>query len=92
MQKLTPSTFKNKHSVTSSNIKCPLFFLTNPLSIVTFHCRQYAYSTLILQEAFSLLAYADPWDSPVGGQLNPAGREPVCAQLNSAILGMFSLQ
>jgi len=40
----------------------------------------------LLQEAFSLLAYADPWDSPVGGQLNPAGREPVCAQLNSAIL------
>ena len=41
----------------------------------------------IYQEAFSLLAYADPWDSPVGGQLDPAGREPVCAQLNSAILG-----
>lgn len=40
----------------------------------------------MLQEAFSLLAYADPWDSPVGGQLDPAGREPVCAQLNSAIL------
>jgi len=40
----------------------------------------------LLQEAFSLLAYADPWDSPVGGQLNPAGRESVCAQLNSAIL------
>lgn len=40
----------------------------------------------ILQEAFSLLAYSDPWNSPVGGQLDPAGREPVCAQLNSAIL------
>jgi len=40
----------------------------------------------ILQEAFSLLAYADPWNSPVGAQLDPAGREPVCAQLNSAIL------
>merc|ERR1712227_160016 len=40
----------------------------------------------ILQEAFSLLAYADPWNSPVGGQLEPAGREPVCAALNSAIL------
>ena len=44
------------------------------------------------QEAFSLLCYADPWDSPVGGQLDPAGREPVCAQLNSAILGKISLQ
>ena len=41
----------------------------------------------IVQEAFSLLAYADPWNSPVGAQLDPAGREPVCAQLNSAILG-----
>ena len=41
----------------------------------------------IIQEAFSLLAYADPWNSPVGAQLDPAGREPVCAQLNSAILG-----
>ena len=41
----------------------------------------------IVQEAFSLLAYSDPWNSPVGGQLDPAGREPVCAQLNSAILG-----
>ena len=39
------------------------------------------------QEAFSLLAYSDPWTSPVGGQLDPVGREPVCAQLNSAILG-----
>jgi len=47
--------------------------------------RNEANSTM-LQEAFSLLAYADPWDSPVGGQLDPAGREPVCAQLNSAIL------
>lgn len=40
----------------------------------------------MLQEAFSLLAYADPWDSPVGGQLDPSGREQVCAQLNTAIL------
>jgi len=43
-------------------------------------------NTTILQEAFSLLAYADPWKSPVGGQLEPCGREPVCAALNSAIL------
>ena len=35
-----------------------------------------------------MLAYADPWNSPVGGQLEPAGREPVCAALNSAILGI----
>lgn len=41
---------------------------------------------VILQEAFSLLAYADPWSSPVAGQLDPAGREAVCHTLNSAIL------
>lgn len=40
----------------------------------------------ILQDAFSLLAYADPWSSPVGYQLDPVQREPVCAALNSAIL------
>ena len=39
------------------------------------------------QDAFSLLAYPDPWNSSVGGQLDPSDREPVCAQLNSAILG-----
>ena len=40
-----------------------------------------------LQGVFSLLAYADPWSSPVGDQLDPVKREPVCAALNSAILG-----
>ena len=40
-----------------------------------------------LQDAFSLLAYPDPWSSPVGFQLQPVQREPVCAALNSAILG-----
>ncbi|PVD20735.1 hypothetical protein C0Q70_18896 [Pomacea canaliculata] len=39
-----------------------------------------------LREAFSLLAYPDPWNSPVGHQLHPVQREPVCAALNSAIL------
>ncbi|UYV62173.1 RANBP10 [Cordylochernes scorpioides] len=38
------------------------------------------------EDAFSLLAYADPWSSPVGYQLDPIQREPVCAALNSAIL------
>ena len=41
----------------------------------------------IFQDAFSLLAYSDPWSSPVGCQLDPVQREPVCAALNSAILG-----
>ncbi|XP_002404276.3 ran-binding protein 9 [Ixodes scapularis] len=40
----------------------------------------------MIQDAFSLLAYADPWTSPVGFQLDPVQREPVCAALNSAIL------
>ncbi|XP_048523507.1 ran-binding protein 9 [Dendroctonus ponderosae] len=40
----------------------------------------------MLEDAFSLLAYSNPWDSPIGWQLEPAQREAVCAQLNSAIL------
>uniref|UniRef100_UPI00358FCA50 ran-binding protein 9-like n=2 Tax=Myxine glutinosa TaxID=7769 RepID=UPI00358FCA50 len=39
-----------------------------------------------LQDAFSLLAYADPWSSPMGYQLEPAQREQICAALNSTIL------
>lgn len=40
----------------------------------------------MLQDAFSLLAYSNPWSSPVGWQLDPVQRETVCAKLNSAIL------
>lgn len=40
----------------------------------------------MLEDAFSLLAYSNPWASPVGWQLCPSRREPVCAALNSAIL------
>lgn len=42
---------------------------------------------LPLKDAFSLLAYSDPWSSPVGYQLDAIQREPVCSTLNSAILG-----
>uniref|UniRef100_A0A665U2P5 RAN binding protein 9 n=1 Tax=Echeneis naucrates TaxID=173247 RepID=A0A665U2P5_ECHNA len=35
------------------------------------------------QDAFSLLAYSDPWNSPVGYQLDAIQREPVCSTLNS---------
>ncbi|XP_070536267.1 ran-binding protein 9-like [Ptychodera flava] len=45
----------------------------------------------MLQDAFSLLAYADPWSSPVGYQLDAVQREPVCAALNSAILESHNL-
>ncbi|KAG8571816.1 hypothetical protein GDO81_011790 [Engystomops pustulosus] len=41
----------------------------------------------MLKDAFSLLAYSDPWNSPVGYQLDPIQREHVCSSLNSAILG-----
>ncbi|CAG0883714.1 unnamed protein product [Darwinula stevensoni] len=45
----------------------------------------------MMLDAFSLLAYSDPWNSPVGWQLDPVQREPVCAALNSAILDSLSL-
>uniref|UniRef100_A0A4W3HNM0 RAN binding protein 9 n=1 Tax=Callorhinchus milii TaxID=7868 RepID=A0A4W3HNM0_CALMI len=45
----------------------------------------------ILQDAFSLLAYSDPWNSPVGYQLDVVQREPVCSALNSAILESHNL-
>lgn len=40
----------------------------------------------MLEDAFSLLAYSNPWSSPVGWQLDPVQREKICASLNSAIL------
>uniref|UniRef100_A0A672V894 RAN binding protein 10 n=1 Tax=Strigops habroptila TaxID=2489341 RepID=A0A672V894_STRHB len=52
-------------------------------------CREYGKNTVhkeMLQDAFSLLAYSDPWNCPIGQQLDPIQREPVCAALNSAIL------
>jgi len=49
------------------------------------------YNRNLLQDAFSLLAYADPWSSPVKWQLDPVQRESACAALNSAILSSHSL-
>uniref|UniRef100_A0A4W3K3J7 RAN binding protein 10 n=1 Tax=Callorhinchus milii TaxID=7868 RepID=A0A4W3K3J7_CALMI len=52
-------------------------------------CREYGKNAThkkMLQDAFSLLAYSDPWSCPVGQQLDPIQREPICAALNSAIL------
>ena len=40
------------------------------------------------QETFSLLAYPDPFRSPVAHLLEPAKREDVAAAANSAVLGM----
>ncbi|XP_072008725.1 ran-binding protein 9 isoform X2 [Engystomops pustulosus] len=45
----------------------------------------------MLKDAFSLLAYSDPWNSPVGYQLDPIQREHVCSSLNSAILDIHNL-
>ncbi|XP_043276773.1 ran-binding protein 9 [Venturia canescens] len=45
----------------------------------------------MLQDAFSLLAYSSPWNSPVGWQLDPQQRETVCGRLNSAILESSNL-
>ncbi|MED6293883.1 Ran-binding protein 10, partial [Characodon lateralis] len=52
-------------------------------------CRDYGTNTThkkMLQDAFSLLAYSDPWNCPVGQQLDPTQRESLCSTLNSAIL------
>jgi hypothetical protein len=38
------------------------------------------------QDAFAMLAYPDPWDSPVGWQLDADQREVVASSLNSALL------
>ncbi|CAF0758366.1 unnamed protein product [Brachionus calyciflorus] len=40
----------------------------------------------MLRDAFSLLAYNDPWNSPMGYLLDSSQREPISALLNSAIL------
>ena len=40
----------------------------------------------MLQDAFAMLAYPDPWDSPVGWQLGADQREMVASSLNSALL------
>ena len=40
----------------------------------------------LLQDSFSLLAYKDPYDSPVNYLLKPSQRESDTAALNSAIL------
>ena len=40
----------------------------------------------MLQDAFGLLAYEDPWDSPLGWQLGSDQRELVAGALNSALL------
>ena len=45
----------------------------------------------LLQDVFSLLAYADPFSSPVAYLLDPSQREPVTSALNSAILSEWGI-
>uniref|UniRef100_A0A915KQV7 CTLH/CRA C-terminal to LisH motif domain-containing protein n=1 Tax=Romanomermis culicivorax TaxID=13658 RepID=A0A915KQV7_ROMCU len=40
----------------------------------------------MMQEAFSLMAYIDPWKSPVSRQLDAEQREPIAAAVNSLIM------
>lgn len=49
-------------------------------------------SVLSFQDAFSLLAYSNPWSSPLGWQLCASRRETICAALNSAILGKMKFE
>nr|XP_043884136.1 ran-binding protein 9 isoform X2 [Solea senegalensis] len=72
----------------STNKKMLKVTLTHNCTCVVMVC-SYMYS--LLQDAFSLLAYSDPWNSPVGYQLDAIQREPVCSTLNSAILETHNL-
>ncbi|KAK5920097.1 hypothetical protein CgunFtcFv8_023938 [Champsocephalus gunnari] len=54
-------------------------------------CGKNSTNKKMLKDAFSLLAYSDPWSSPVGFQLDAIQREPVCSTLNSAILETHNL-
>ncbi|MGH0154188.1 UNVERIFIED_CONTAM: hypothetical protein FKN15_036321 [Acipenser sinensis] len=54
-------------------------------------CGKNSTNKKMLKDAFSLLAYSDPWNSPVGYQLDSIQREPVCSALNSAILEIHNL-
>ena len=40
----------------------------------------------MLEDAFALLAYPNPWESPVGWQLAPSERENISSALNSTLL------
>jgi len=46
---------------------------------------------ILMKEAFSLLAYNNPHDSPVGYLLDPIQREGICSALNSVILEAHKL-
>ncbi|XP_039147391.1 ran-binding proteins 9/10 homolog isoform X3 [Drosophila simulans] len=46
----------------------------------------------MLEDAFSLIAYSNPWSSPLGWLLCPSRRESVSTTLNSAILESLNFE
>ncbi|ALC40604.1 RanBPM [Drosophila busckii] len=46
----------------------------------------------MLEDAFSLIAYSNPWSSPLGWLLCPSRRETVSTTLNSAILESLNFE
>lgn len=54
-------------------------------------CSNSASNEILMKEAFSLLAYNNPHDSPVGYLLDPIQREGICSALNSVILEAHKL-
>lgn len=50
------------------------------------HSDSYEGNMKMMSEAFSLLAYPQPENSPIGWLLSPSEREVVCQQLNNAIV------
>ena len=79
----------NKHCLLPlfSFVKSICWFISSSFSSYTIIHQLLTKLSQYFQDAFSLLAYSDPWNGPVGAQLDPVQREPVCAALNSAILG-----
>ena len=54
-------------------------------------CSNSTSNEILMKEAFSLLAYNNPHDSPVGYLLDPIQREGICSALNSVILEAHKL-
>lgn len=78
----------NRKMLEVRKIITKIYATTNPINRLIF-IFYFIFCFLFLQDAFSLLAYSNPWSSPMGWQLCPSRREIVCAALNSAILGKY---
>ena len=56
------------------------------VELETLHGIKNESNSKLLEDAFALLAYPNPWDSPVGWQLSPGERESISSALNSTLL------